>query len=86
MAFREKEAPSTEYKTMEDIASFIDTMKFRKKFLGGVDELSVFKQMEALQQVYRAVYENQAAYYQALIDERDQQISKLKNQNHEQET
>ncbi|MEY8310318.1 hypothetical protein AAK899_12465 [Erysipelotrichaceae bacterium 51-3] len=74
------------YRTMEDIASFIDNMKFRKKFLGGVDELSVFKQMEALQQVYRAVYENQAAYYQALIDERDQQISKLKNQNHEQET
>ncbi len=64
---------------MEDIASFIDGMKFRKKFLGGVDELNVLKQMEALQEVYRSVYENQAAYYQALIDERDQQIERLKN-------
>ncbi len=66
------------YKTMDDIASFIDGMKFRRKTFGGVDELDVLKQMEALQQVYRSVYENQAAYYQALIDERDAIISRLK--------
>lgn len=66
------------YKTMDDIAAFIDGMKFRKKTFGGVDELDVLKQMEALQQVYRSVYESQAAYYQALIDERDAIISRLK--------
>lgn len=66
------------YKTMDDIASFIDKMKFRKKTFGGVDELDVLKQMEALQQVYRSVYESQAAYYQALLDERDAIINKLR--------
>lgn len=66
------------YKTMDDIAAFIDEMKFKKKTFGGVDELDVLKQMEALQQVYRSVYENQAAYYQALIDERDAMIARLK--------
>lgn len=66
------------YKTMDDIASFIDGMKFKKKMFGGVSELDVLKQMEALQQVYRSVYENQAAYYQALIDERDEIIDRLK--------
>lgn len=66
------------YKTMNDIAGFIEGMKFRKKFFGGVDELNVLKQMEALQQVYRSVYESQAAYYQALIDERDREIERLK--------
>lgn len=66
------------YKTMDDIAAFIDEMKFKKKTFGGVDELDVLKQMEVLQQVYRSVYENQAAYYQALIDERDAIISRLK--------
>lgn len=65
-------------RTMDDIASFIDQMSFRKKLFGGVDELDVLKQMEALQQVYRSVYESQAAYYQALIDERDAIISRLK--------
>ncbi|WP_302593788.1 hypothetical protein [Faecalibaculum rodentium] len=63
---------------MDDIAAFIDGMKFRKKPFGGVDELDVLKQMEALQQVYRSVYESQAAYYQALIDERDAIISRLR--------
>lgn len=63
---------------MDDIASFIDKMKFRKKTFGGVDELDVLKQMEALQQVYRSVYESQAAYYQALLDERDAIINKLR--------
>lgn len=66
------------YKTMDDIASFIDGMKFRRKTFGGVDELDVLRQMEALQQVYRSVYENQAAYYQALIDECDAMIARLK--------
>lgn len=72
-----KKKANTSYKTMEDIASFIDNMKFRKKFLGGIDELDVLKQMEALQEVYRSVYENQAAYYQALLDERDRKIEEL---------
>ena len=40
---------------MDDIAAFIDGMKFKKKTFGGVDELDVLKQMEALQQVYRSV-------------------------------
>lgn len=63
---------------MEDVAAFIEQMKFRKKTIGGVDELDVLKKMEALQQVYRAAYESQAAYYQALLDERDHLIAKLK--------
>lgn len=77
MSARNDEKHSS-YKTMDDIASFIDKMKFRKKTFGGVDELDVLKQMEALQQVYRSVYESQAAYYQALLDERDAIINKLR--------
>lgn len=66
------------YKTMEDVASFIDKMKFRKKTFGGVDELDVLKQMEALQQIYRSAYESQAAYFQALLDERENIIARLR--------
>lgn len=77
MPSKSKDSKSS-YKTMDDIAAFIDGMKFRKKTFGGVDELDVLKQMEALQQMYRSVYESQAAYYQALIDERDAIISRLR--------
>ena len=59
-------------RTMQDIAEALSAMKFRKKMFGGVDEADVWKKLEALQQTYQLVYDEQAAYYQALLDERDQ--------------
>lgn len=66
-------------KTMKDIAEFISKMKFRKKTFGGVSELSVLRQMEQLQELYQSVYDCQAAYYQALLDEKDLEIQRLKS-------
>ena len=64
-------------KTMQDIADALSAMKFRKKAFGGVDEADVWKKLEALQQTYQLVYDEQAAYYQALPDERDQALARL---------
>ena len=64
-------------KTMQDIADALSAMKFRKKVFGGVDEADVWKKLEALQQTYQLVYDEQAAYYQALLDERDQALARL---------
>lgn len=64
-------------RTMQDIADALSAMKFRKKVFGGVDEADVWKQLEALQRTYQLVYDEQAAYYQALLDERDQALSRL---------
>ena len=58
-------------RTMQNIADAPSTMKFRKKLLGGVDESDVWRQLENLQRLYQLVYDEQAAYYQALIDEID---------------
>ena len=63
---------------MKNIADAISAMKFRKKIFGGVDEADVWRQMENLQRVYQLVYDEQAAYYQALIDERDQALTRAK--------
>lgn len=62
---------------MQDIAEALSAMKFRKKVFGGVDEADVWKQLEALQRTYQLVYDEQAAYYQALIDERDQALARM---------
>ena len=67
------------YKTMEDVAAFIQKMKFKKKTFGGVDELSVIRKMEDLQKIYRSAYEAQAAYYQALLDGKDKVIAELRS-------
>lgn len=63
--------------TMQDIAQALSAMKFRRKLLGGVEEADVWRQLESLQQLYQRVYEEQAAYYQALLEERDQELAQL---------
>ena len=63
-------------RTMKNIADAISAMKFRKKIFGGVDEADVWRQIENLQRTYQLVYDEQAAYYQALIDERDQTLAR----------
>lgn len=62
---------------MQSICEKLKAMKFRKRFFGGVDEADVWRQLESLQQEYQNVYDAQAAYYQALLDERDQAVARL---------
>ena len=64
-------------RTMQDIADALSAMKFRKKIFGGVDEADVWKKLEQLQQTYQLVYDEQAAYYQALLDEREEALARL---------
>ena len=64
-------------RTMQNIADALSAMKFRKKLLGGVDESDVWRQLENLQRLYQLVYDEQAAYYQALVDERDRALARM---------
>lgn len=66
-------------RTMQDIAEALSAMKFRKKMFGGVEETDVWRQLEALQRTYQEVYDQQAAYYQALLDQRDRELKQLKS-------
>lgn len=62
---------------MEAIARTLQEMKFRKKLLGGVDEADVWRKLEKLQQEYETAYQRQAAYYQALLDDRERALERL---------
>ena len=66
-------------RTMQDIAEALSAMKFRKKMFGGVEEADVWRQLEALQRTYQEVYDQQAAYDQALLDQRDRELKQLKS-------
>lgn len=66
-------------RTMQNIADLLSNMKFRRKMFGGVDEADVWRQIENLQRTYQLVYDEQAAYYQALIDERGQALARVKD-------
>ncbi len=62
---------------MDEITSFLEHMKFKRKLVGGVDELDVLKKIEQLQKLYTSAYERRIAYDQGLLDEKEAVIRKL---------
>lgn len=42
--------------TLEDVAAYIDKMKFKRRLFGGVDEADVWRQIEELHKQYEAVF------------------------------
>lgn len=67
-------------RNMDDITELFKTLKFRKKWIGGVNERHVWKQLETVQREYRSAYEIQEERYKALLEERDEEIRRLKEQ------
>ena len=65
-------------RNMDDIAEAFETLHFQKKFIGGVSEKSVWKQLDKLQKEYRSAYEMQEERFKALLQERDEEIASLK--------
>lgn len=65
-------------RNMEDIAEVFKTLKFKKKIVGGVDEMDVWKKLDTLQREYRCAYEIQQERYEARLQERDAEIASLK--------
>ncbi len=66
-------------RNMDDVAEVFKTLKFRKKLVGGVDEMDVWKKLDLVQKEYRSAYEMQEERYKALLAERDAEIEYLKN-------
>lgn len=60
---------------MEELTRLFEQMKFRKKWLGGVDERDVWRKLEQLQQMYEQAYHRQAAYYQALLSQQECEVA-----------
>ena len=65
-------------RNMEDIAEVFKTLKFKKKLIGGVDEMDVWKKLDKLQKEYRSAYEMQQERYEARLQERDAEIASLR--------
>ena len=57
MASKSKQGQTSgQSRSMEDVAHYIEGMRFRKKLFGGVDEADVWKKIEALHKEYEAVF------------------------------
>jgi hypothetical protein len=67
-------------KSMAEIAEWLKGLKFRKTIFGGVDEANVWHKLDELQAQYQSAFDAQAERYQALLDERDAEIRRLKGE------
>ncbi len=54
--------------TRERILSWVKHLKFKKKFIGGVDEADVLKKMEELNDLYERALLQERARYDALLE------------------
>ena len=52
----------------EKIAQWMEKVRFRKKFFGGVSEQDVWKKIEELNKMYEASLEAERVRYDTLID------------------
>lgn len=67
-------------KNMDDIAELFKTLRFRKQIVGGVSEIDVWKKLNKIQEEYRSAYEIQQERYEARLQERDEEITSLREQ------
>lgn len=65
-------------KNMDDITELFKNMRFKKRLFGGVDERSVWKQLEQLQKEYRAAYEAMQLQYETVLQEKDKTITAMR--------
>lgn len=65
-------------KNLDDIADYVRSIKFKKKLIGGVDEISVWEEIDRLNEQYRSVILAQENKYRALLEERDDAIRRLR--------
>lgn len=53
---------------IKKIADWIDKVRFRKKFFGGLDEQDVWKKIEELNSMYEAMLEAERVRYNTMIE------------------
>lgn len=56
------------YSDMQSISEMFAKLRFRRKLIGGVDERDVWRQLDAIQQSYRAVYEEQRTRCRTILE------------------
>lgn len=59
----------------------LKTLKIKHNLIGGLNELDVFKNIRKINQEYQETLENEKIKYEAVIEEKNKEIEKLKRNN-----
>ena len=66
---------------LENVEEFLKNVKFKKQTLGGVSEADVLAKIQKLSDLYAEAFKIQEAKHQAIIDEKNRELSRLRGEN-----
>lgn len=66
---------------LEDVEEFLKQVKFKKQAIGGLSESDVWAKIQKLSDLYAQTFKVQEAKFQAIIDEKNRELSRLRGEN-----
>lgn len=66
---------------LEDVEEFLKQVNFKKQAIGGLSESDVWSKIQQISDLYAQAFKIQEAKYQAIIDEKNRELSRLRGEN-----
>lgn len=68
---------------LENIEQYLKNLKFKKQTIGGVSEADALSKIQKLSDLYAQAFKSQQVKYEALIDEKDKELRRLRENSNE---
>ena len=65
---------------LENVEEFLKNIKFKKQTLGGVSESDALAKLQQISDLYAQAFKNQEAKYQAILEEKDRELRRLRGE------
>lgn len=68
---------------LDNIEKFLKDLKFKKQTIGGVSEADVLAKIQQLSDLYAEAFRNQEIRYEALLDDKNSELRRLRENSSE---
>lgn len=68
---------------LEKIEQYLENIKFKKQTIGGVSEADVLAKIQRLSDLYAEAFRNQEIKYEALLDDKNDELRRLRENSNE---
>lgn len=68
---------------LEKVEEYLGKLKFKKQTLGGVSEADALAKIQKLSDLYAEAFRNQEIKYEALLDDKNSEIRRLRENSNE---
>lgn len=68
---------------LDNIEKYLENLKFKKQTIGGVSEADVLAKIQQLSDLYAEAFRNQEIRYQALLDDKNSELRRLRENSNE---